>query len=236
LAVALSVVTVTALPASAAPRAVVVVAGTFGPAWFYEPLASRLRHDGYQVAIFELDNLGTTDIRTSARSLAGFVDNFRARVGVGRVDIVAHSQGGLVARQYIKFQGGVGEVAKLVNLSTPNYGTVAANAANFFGGGDCLTIVSCQQMRIGSSFLDALNAGDDTFGDVTYTNLYTLYDELVQPVWNAEMADGATNVMVQSQCPFRTVAHVGMALDGTVYDGIRDVLTGNPVRLNCFAL
>ena len=233
---ALALTTAVAAPAWAAPRPVIVVAGTFGPAFFYEPLAARLRADGRQVAIFQLTGLGTADIRTSARDLATFADAVRSRTGASAVDLVAHSQGGLVARQYIKFEGGAGEVGHLVNLAVPNNGTVVANIADFFGGGNCLTIVACQQMRVGSSFLENLNAGDDTFGPVKYTNLFTVLDELVQPVWNAAMADGATNVLVQSQCPLRTVAHIGMALDGTVYDGISDALSGESVRLNCFAV
>ncbi len=242
-AVALSTLALTAtavaLPSTAAaatPRPVIVVAGTFGPAFFYEPLAARLRADGHQVAIFQLTGLGTADIRTSARDLNRFADDFRSRVGAAKIDLVAHSQGGLVARQYLKNEGGASEVGALVNLAAPNYGTVVATIANFFGGGNCLTIVACQQMKVGSSFLNELNAGDDTVGSVRYTNFYTLLDELVQPVGNAKMNDGATNVLIQSQCPLRLVAHVGMSLDGTVYDGIRDTLRGETVRLNCFAI
>jgi triacylglycerol lipase len=118
----------------------------------------------------------------------------------------------------------------------PNYGTVVANIANFFGGGDCLRIVACQQMKVGSSFLQDLNAGDDTVGSVRYTNFYTAYDELVRPVDNARMNDGAANFLLQSQCPLRVVAHVGMVLDGTVHDGVRDTLRGEAVKLNCYAL
>ncbi|MFJ8967017.1 esterase/lipase family protein [Lentzea sp. NPDC102401] len=217
------------------PRAVIVVAGTFGPAFFYEPLAKRLRADGYSVGIFQLTALGTADIRTSARDLDRFSDDFRARTGASSVALVAHSQGGLVARQYIR-SGGAAEVSALVNLAAPNYGTIVATIANFFGGGNCLRIVACQQMKVGSSFLNDLNAGPDTIGSVRYTNLYTVLDELVRPVDNARMNDGATNVLVQSQCPLRTVAHVGMAFDGTVYDGVQDALLGKPVQLNCFAL
>jgi triacylglycerol esterase/lipase EstA (alpha/beta hydrolase family) len=201
------------------PNPVIIVNGTFGPAFFYEPLAARLRHDGYQVSIFQLTNLGTGDIASTAR-----------------VDLVAHSQGGLVARQYIRFDGGSSTVDKLVNLAAPNQGTAIANIAAFFGLGNCLGIVACQQMAVGSTFLATLNAGDDTPGAVRYTNLYTLEDELVRPVANAALHDGAVNVLIQSQCPLRIVDHVGLALDGTTYDGIHDALRGAPISLNCFAL
>jgi triacylglycerol lipase len=222
--------------AAAAPNPVIIVNGTFGPAFFYEPLAARLRHDGYQVSIFELTNLGTGDIAGTARDFAAFVSGVRARTGAARVDLVAHSQGGLVARQYIRFNGGSSTVDKLVNLAAPNQGTAIANIAAFFGLGNCLGIVACQQMAVGSAFLATLNAGDDTPGAVHYTNLYTLEDELVRPVQNAALHDGAVNVLIQSQCPLRVVDHVGLALDGTAYDGVHDALRGAPINLNCLAL
>ncbi|USX54411.1 alpha/beta fold hydrolase [Lentzea sp. HUAS12] len=228
---------ISALPATATAateRPVVVVAGTFGPAFFYEPLAGRLRADGRRVAVFQLTGLGTADIRVSARDLDRFVDDVRAAAGASQVDLVAHSQGGLVARQYIKNEGGAREVANLVNLSAPNRGTVVANIADFFGGGDCLRIVACQQMKVGSTFLEGLNAGDDTVGAVRYTNLYTGFDALVRPIDNARMSDGATNVLVQSQCPYRAVVHLGMPFDGAVYSGVQDALQGRQITLDCF--
>ncbi|MGH3756935.1 esterase/lipase family protein [Actinophytocola sp.] len=215
---------------------VVIAGGTFGPAFFYEPLAGRLRADDHEVFIFELTNLGTGDIADTARDLAAFAGDVRARTGAEKVDLVGHSQGGLVARQYVKYLGGDSTVDSLVSLGAPHYGTAVANLAAFFGGGDCLGIVACQQMAVGSEFVNALNDGPDTIGAVRYTNLYTALDELVRPVENAALRDGATNVLIQSQCPLRVVAHVGLALDGTVYSGIRDALAGEPVRLNCWAV
>ncbi len=231
---------VAALPVSATaadgPDPVVIVNGTFGPAFFYEPLAERLRADGNEVFIFELTNLGTGDIAGTAEDLAGFVGGVLSTTGAAKVDLVGHSQGGLVARQYVKYLGGESTVDSLVSLGAPHYGTAVANIADFFGGGDCLGIVACQQMAVGSDFVNALNDGDDTIGAVRYTNLYTALDELVRPVDNAALNDGATNVLVQSQCPFRAVAHVGLALDGTVYDGVHDALLGGPIQLDCTAV
>ncbi|HEU5471117.1 MAG TPA: alpha/beta fold hydrolase [Actinophytocola sp.] len=226
-----------AAPAAAAgPDPVIIVNGTFGPAFFYEPLAARLRHDGYRVSIFELPNLGTGDIAATARALDAFADRVRAQTGAARVDLVAHSQGGLVARQYVKFLGGSSEVDSLVSMAAPHYGTVIANLAAFFGLGNCLGIVACNQMAAGSAFLNNLNAGDDTIGAVRYTNLYTVLDELVRPIDNATLRDGATNVLIQSRCPLRVVDHIGLPLDGTTYTGITDALRGAPITLNCFAI
>jgi triacylglycerol lipase len=215
---------------------VIIVAGTFSPAIANEPLAARLRGDGHTVHIFELPALGTGDIRATARALNTFADGIRARYGASRVDLVGHSQGGLVARAYVKYEGGAAEVDSLISLGTPNYGTSIANIVAFFGLGNCIGITACNQMAIGSTFLNELNAGDDTIGNVRYTNLYTSFDELVRPVDNARMNDGATNVRVQSQCWARVVGHLGLIVDGTVYSGVQDALAGRAVTLDCWAV
>jgi triacylglycerol lipase len=224
-------------PASAAvPDTVIIVAGTFSPALANEPLAARLRADGYTVRIFQLPTLGTQDINLSAQALNTFADGVRAQTGAAKVDLIGHSQGGLVARSYVKSYGGAGEVDSLITLGAPNQGTYVANLVGFLGFGSCLTVVACQQMSIGSSYLNALNAGDDTIGSVRYTTIRTLQDELVRPVDNATLNDGATNVLVQSKCWLRVVGHLGLILDGTVYSGVRQALRGQSVNLNCFAV
>lgn len=220
----------------AAPDPVVLVAGTFSPGFALEPLAARLEAHGYDTHIYQLAGLGLGDIRDTARDLAAFADQVRAETGAARVDMVGHSQGGLVIRQYIKFEGGASAVDSAISLGTPNYGTVVANTADILGFGSCVGVVACEQMAVGSAFLADLNAGDDTVGPVRYTNIYTAFDELVRPVGNAAMQDGATNVRVQDRCWGRVVGHVGLILDGAVADGVRDALRGEPVRLNCWAL
>ena len=111
-----------------------------------------------------------------------------------------------------------------------------ANIVAFLGLGDCVGIVACEQMTIGSSFLNDLNGGDDTPGAVRYTTVRTVQDELVRPTGNATLGDGVTNVLIQAYCPLRVVGHVGLILDGTSYTVIRGALADAPVQPNCFAL
>jgi len=221
---------------AAPPDPVIIVAGTFSPAVANEPLAARLRADGYDARIFELPTLGLQDINLTARSLGAYVAQVRAATGASRVDLVGHSQGGLVARSYVKDFGGATSVDSLITLGTPNRGTSVANLVSFLGLGNCLSVDACEQMSIGSSYLDQLNAGDDTIGSVRYTTFRTLQDELVRPVDNATLYDGATNVLVQSRCWLRVVGHIGLILDGAVYSGIAQALRGEPIRLSCLAL
>ncbi|MFD2763141.1 lipase family alpha/beta hydrolase [Micromonospora eburnea] len=225
-----------AIAAAASANPVIVVGGLIGISIAYEPIAARLRADGYRVWIYQLPGLGVGDIRDSARALSSYVDQVRAATGATKVDLVTHSEGGLVSRWYVKFLGGADRVAHYVSLGTPQQGTYVANIMNFVGLGSCAGVVACQQMSIGSDFLAALNDGDETPGAVRWTTVRTWQDELVRPVDNAVLADGATNVLVQGWCPLRVVGHLGLVLDGTTYTVVRQALADAAVRPDCFAL
>lgn len=234
-----SLTVVTAAPAAAAAEDPVVIATgmTAGPIFepAYWPLRDRLRAAGYTVDIFTMPDYGMGDIHANAANLAAFVDGVRARTGAAKVDLIGHSMGGLVSRDYVKNLGGAAKVDSLIMLGTPNYGTTLASIGSFFW--NCIGIVGCDQMAIGSDYLDALNAGDDTIGSVRYTAISTINDELVIPYWNVFLANNGniSNVTVQGQCWLRFVGHLGLIYDGAVADGIQDALRGAPVRLNCWA-
>jgi triacylglycerol esterase/lipase EstA (alpha/beta hydrolase family) len=66
---------------------------------------------------------GIGRIEASARELADFVDSVLAATGASKVDLVGHSQGGMMPRYYIKNLGGDGKVDDLVGLSPSNHGT-----------------------------------------------------------------------------------------------------------------
>ena len=238
----------TVLVAGAAPAdaqtgkdPVIVVTGfTTGPLIepAYNTLVNRLRHDGYTVEVLSYPDYGTGDIHDQAIRLSQRVDQLRARTGASKVDLVAHSMGGLVSRDYIKYLGGDRHVDSLVMLGTPNYGTAIANVASFFTFGSCVGITACKQMERGSAYLNALNAGDDTIGDVSYTAITTTVDAIVVPYTTVYLANDGNiqNVNVQSQCLARLPGHLGLIYDGAVYDGIRDALRHEPVKMNCWAL
>ena len=238
----LGAVTATPVEAQTPPKDPVVIVGGFLTGQpiadvFYAGLANRLRADGYQAFIFGPVDFGTADIRDSAASLNRFVDNVRATTGAQKVDLIGHSQGGLTSRYYIKSLGGAAEVDSMISLASLHYGTAVANLGAFLLLGDCVGIAGCEQMRIGSTFLDELNAGDDTIGNVVYTNLVTVWDELVIPYTSGFLRNDGnnTNLTIQWQCPFEFVAHAGVAGNATVYSGIVDALRHEAIRLDCWA-
>jgi triacylglycerol lipase len=241
LAAAAAAATTAATPAAATtiaatPNPVILVAGLSGPSIAYEPLAARLRGDGYRVFIYQLPGLGFGDIPESARAFGTYLAQLKASLGASKVDVVGHSEGGLVARYYLKSLGGTTNVQRYISLGTPQYGTAIANIIRFLARGDCIGITACQQMAVGSTFLAGLNAGDDTPGAVRYTAIRTAQDELVRPVDNARLDDGATNLLIQSRCPLRIVGHLGLILDGTTYTAIHQALTDQPINPRCFAI
>ena len=118
-----------AQPAAAAPPKdpVVIVAGTFVDSPLsevvYAPLKARLEAHGYRVSIFGLPGGGLGDIVATSAALADHVEAVRAATGAARVDLIGHSQGGIVAREYVKDFGGAGRVDSVVTLGAPNNGT-----------------------------------------------------------------------------------------------------------------
>ncbi|MFE7120616.1 esterase/lipase family protein [Streptomyces sp. NPDC057654] len=67
----------------------------------------------------------TCDIRAAAELLGRHVEELCARTGCGRVDVVGHSLGGLIARYYAQRLGGDARIRTLVTLGTPHGGTRA---------------------------------------------------------------------------------------------------------------
>jgi triacylglycerol esterase/lipase EstA (alpha/beta hydrolase family) len=225
-----------------APDPVIIVAGTGAseppaPVLDLTLLVDRLEADGYTAFVFYLPGQGLGDIGETSAAFAPFVDQVLAATGASRVDVIGHSQGGLVARYYIKFLGGSPKVDSFIGLATPHYGTQLANLASLHGLVDCLGYAFCQQVVTGSPWLDALNGDDDTFGAVRYTNFATNLDLIVVPYTNSfQRSPGAVNVTIQQHCPLHIVDHLTLALDGTTYSGIQDALAGRPITLGCLAI
>ncbi len=79
-----------------------------------------------------------------------------------------------------------------------------------------------------SAFIGALNRGDQTPGNVSYTSIYsTLVDELITPNATAALIDGASNLEMQALCRGRVVTHVSIVSDAAVFAVVMDAL-GQP--------
>ena len=233
------------VPTRAHPRPVVLVHGTWADmALTWGTLAPALKAEGY--CVFALNyggkrpgapgNLfglvGGSTIEQSARDLAEFIDEVLERTGARQVDVVGHSQGALVAREYLKNAGGTdptdptrNKVRTLVSLAGTNQGTsfnwnqligaiaerlgvpVARLAAATVGP-------SYVEQMAGSPFLERLNAGGDTLPGVNYVAVGTRQDNMVTPPERAFLREspGASvrNIWIQDGCERAQVDHMQM--------------------------
>jgi len=82
---------------------------------------------GCKVLVVEVSPVNSIEFR--GQQLADQVKNFMGRDSVSKVNIVAHSQGGLDARYAVSKLGLGTNVASLSMLSTPNHGTPVADVA-----------------------------------------------------------------------------------------------------------
>jgi triacylglycerol esterase/lipase EstA (alpha/beta hydrolase family) len=226
-------------PTAAHPRPVVLVHGTFADmsnSW--QAISPLLKNNGYCVFALNYGDYngsgaigvyGVDDIPTSAGELNAFVDKVLAATGAAEVDLVGHSQGGMMPRYYLKNLGGAAEVHTLVGLSPSNHGTTLDGLfilSNFFPGANQFTgalCPACEQQRAGSSFITALNSGGETVAGVDYTVIQTRYDQVVTPYTSAFLSgSNVKNILLQNQCILDLGDHLSMPYDHIVG---ADVLT-----------
>ena len=98
--------------------------GVRRPTWGRVPEA--LRAAGATVYLAGQDAWGS--IETGASQLARAVDRALRETGSGKVNLIAHSKGGLEARYLISRMGYAGRVASLSMIATPNRGSGVAGA------------------------------------------------------------------------------------------------------------
>ncbi len=88
--------------------------------------------DSTEVRVLEFEDPVGSNVDHAAE-LAAAVTALRDRTGSSRVDIVAHSMGGLATRWYLQ-EGGAAQVRRVVTLASPHRGTWASLVAWGEGG------------------------------------------------------------------------------------------------------
>ncbi len=170
-----------------------------------QPLATSLAQDGYCVwtPTYGQRAITITQIKPgagavapvmdSAREVSGIIDRILADTGASKVDLVGHSQGGLIAKTYIERLGGADNVGRVVALAGSIRGTTVSGlspVSNFFSrifprlSAFFLSPASLDQID-GSAFLREMNALPDTRSGIAYTALYLKDDETITPFTNS---------------------------------------------------
>lgn len=195
--------------------------------WNYERAFTA---EGRPWCVVSLPGAGMGDIQVAAEYVVHAIRHMHAVTG-RKVQIVGHSQGGMVPRWALKYWPDTrAMVDDVIGMSPSNHGTVDANVL-------CVPVVGCApaiwQQRAGSAFLTALNKGAETYAGISYTDIYTtVADEIVVP----NIGPGASsmlhtgdgrigNVAVQDVCPLHVTEHllIGTA-DPVAYGLVEDAL------------
>ncbi|GAA0474825.1 triacylglycerol lipase [Streptomyces stramineus] len=210
-------------PTAAHPRPVVLVHGTMenaGNNWVF--LAPYLVARGYCVFSFDYGQLpgvpvfhGLGPVAKSAEQLSAQVDKVLRETGAAKVDLVGHSQGGMMPRYYLKFLGGAPKVNTLVGIAPNNHGTTMSGLTKLLdvvpGARDAIQGMApaLTDQVVGSDFMKRLNEGGDTVPGVNYTVIATRYDEVVTP-YRTQFLEGpnVNNILIQDRCAVDISMHL----------------------------
>ena len=178
-------------------------------------------------------------ISTYSRKLKSEIDYIKNVEGATKVNIVAHSMGGLVSRRYIESVD-FGEpmlyakdIGKLIMIGTPNHGTFLANTfAKMFPLSQCAL-----EMATNSPFLDRLNkeVNSKTPGiNVEYTTFAGEIQISNHIITSPEPKDGVVtclSVALDDAENYKVeyADHSGLINDGGVFKAVKDVIIGKTI-------
>ena len=186
---------------------IVLVHGFMGsktsPLWSFYKLPDALRADGHVVIEADLPPFDAPAAR--ARVLASQIDAAIAQYG--KINLIAHSQGGLDSRYLISSMGYADRVASLTTISSPHHGTAIADKALGFlpGGTDASINTALKALGINTS-------------DVNVRAALTALAERNAPAFNTANPDRA-GVVYQSWAGVSSKTGVASSVDLSVCDG-----------------
>ncbi|OHT81612.1 esterase/lipase family protein [Mycobacteroides saopaulense] len=230
---------------------VVLVHGTAENQKYWDAMTTSLHDAGMKAFTFEYGQTGFQglvgsigqkiglrgfgDVEVSTQQLADEVATVLDRTGAGKVDLVGHSQGGLLIKNFVA-QDKSDRVANVVQLAPSTHGTTFSGLADVIGPvGNSVNIngwkpvkdaiysttgtlawPSLSQQTVGSRFLDKLNKLPDTKPGVDYLVVSTK-DDIVATPYKAQFitaAPGSTAVNIEAH------SLPGVPRDGVVDHGL----------------
>ena len=145
-------------------------------------------------------------VRRSAEHLGAFVDEVLARTGAERVDIVAHSMGGVVARYWIERLGGAARLGRLVTIASPHRGTRMGRLGLAAGA---------RELAVGSPLFAELSL---PAAGLPYTSIWSRSDSIVIPQASSSIAPGGEDRV------FDDLGHLSLLASRRVVDVIAERL------------
>lgn len=164
-------------------KAILLVHGFCGGLYEYRPIISFLKKHGYDkfYEFFYKKKLGQVPINEISRQLNTFVKKNIKEKSIYSIGI---SQGGIILRYFIQNYNSV-KISKCITLCTPHYGSKTAYI---------LSLPGIVDLRPDSRFLQEISGKKHK---TRYYGVYTPFDLMVLPGWNAKLSQ-AKNLKVLS--------------------------------------
>ncbi len=185
---------------------VVLVHGYMANRATFLPLAAYLKLRGVG-PLHSFDYPSSDGIERAAIALR---EHLRRTVRGGRISLVCHSMGGVVARVYLQELGGARRVDRCITLGTPHRGTYSAYwVASRVG----------RELRPDSPLLKRLDESRAQAASVKFTSIVAGSDNIIVPrVFAAD----------EDLVHVPHLGHVGMLFSPTVFRAVADRLVATP--------
>ncbi len=171
-------------------------------------LGSRLAKRGIG-PLYGTTYFSPQSVRRSAEHLKRFVERVCAREQCERVDIVAHSLGGVVARYYIERLDGAKLIGRVVTIGSPHKGTIIARLGALFP--------SARETFHNSSFYADLGPFVNRQG-VSFTSVWSRADAIIEPPESSSIAPAGEDRV------FDDLGHLSLLLSPRVLDTVAERL------------
>ena len=194
--------------------------------WNWEPALDQL---GIPWCAMDLPQQALGPIDVAAQYVVHAIRTVSARSG-RKIDILGWSQGGMSMRWSLRFWPDTRSLVDDV------IGFAASNHGSARGSGTQCAQLGCRaavhQQAADSEFIRALNSGVETFAGISYTNIYSHFDEVVVPNSDPENCTSClttgegdiANIATQELCPLDLSDHVLIGISPATYALVVDAL------------
>ena len=184
-------------------------------------LEKRLRKDGFDVFSFNTGSIFTTiktgNIKTKANLVAEKIERlYTNHPNMGKLTIIGHSEGGIVARYYVQLLGGDKYVKNLITLAAPHQGSWLAFAGGFLPIG--LLARDAVQMMPRSFLLRSLKNSPFP-SNIKFYSFYSIADKIC-PYPGCIVRD-KNNHLIAQHIEFDSIGHNEFLFSKDVYTKIR---------------
>lgn len=231
-----------ARPSADKPWPVILIHGTVDTKGVWQELGTELRADGWCVFAPDYGKRGTAAMEESAVQLGAYIEAVRTITGAEQVILIGHSQGGLLARYWMRTSGQARYVKHLVSLGAPNHGTTMGGILSplvtnnltenimhsliqhWFGPVGFQQITGSEIFAVFNDDGGATHGSGELEDGVDYTCIASRQDTVVQPPETCFLngpAHQVRNVWVQDIIPRANVQHQDLPMNKHVRAIIR---------------